>query len=312
MKYNAAFFILALMGWSSWGLKFACKSKQASGQVRYQQLQWKVKNYHGYDSVYKASMHRWLAYCEMEEGKTYSDPEAALKNFRIASDDFGDILSNYFLARYLRTGGWGQDTEATNRQEAIWEFEKTLNKINAVWADYPNIDWMADDELSETIYPGVLINLVQAYTEQYLAEGYGFYNGTVPAYYDDPAKAVRRHQAHQDILDRLESHIESCLADHEGQNMMTRARRFDFIEDFGKKLSKYEAFYLEVKGTLCPHYKTLLTEMRNRENQMYSIALNCTLPGQTPTEQRPPCADIKTETEEFAKFYIEEWLPDAA
>ena len=307
MKYTV-FFILALMGWNSWGLEFICKS----GQTDYQQLQWDAQNYQGYPSDYKANIHRWLAYCEMEEGKPYSDPQAALENFRIASDEFGDIRSNYFLARYLSTGGWGQNKAITNPEEAIWEFEKTLNKINAVWADYPNTEWMANAELSEQIYPGVLINLIQAYTDKYLEEGYGFYDETGPTYYDDPAKAVRRHQAHKDILDRLESHIESCLADHEGQNMMTRARRFDFLDGFNQKLTKYNAFYHEVKGTLCPHYKTLLTEMRSRESQMYAIALNCTLPGQTPTEERPPCADIKIETEEFARFYIEEWLPGTA
>ena len=305
MKYTV-FFILALMGWNSWGLKFICKG----GQARYQHLQWEVQNYQSYDSLYKANIHRWLAYCEMEEGKPYSNPQAALENFRIASDDFGDIKSNYFLARYLRTGGWGQDTAATNLQEAIWEFEKTLDKINAVWADYPNTEWMASDELSEQIYPGVLINLIQAYTNKYLAEGYGFYDETPPTYYDDPAKAVHRNQANKNILSKLEYHIESCLADHEGQNMMIRARRFDFIDGFDQKLTEYNAFYLKVKKVYCPHYKTLLTEMKKREAIMHTIAMNCTLPGQTPTEQRPPCADIKRETEEFEKYFIEEWEPN--
>ena len=46
MKY-IGFFILALMRWNSWGLKFTCEG----GQAGFQQLQWEVQNYQCYDSV---------------------------------------------------------------------------------------------------------------------------------------------------------------------------------------------------------------------------------------------------------------------
>ena len=300
MKY-IGFFILTLMGWNSWGLKFACEGEQA----RVQELQWKIQNYQNYSNRYKASQHQELAYCQMALG----NPKSALQNLRTASDDFGQIVSNYFLARYLITGGWGQDKAAFNRNEAIWEFEKTLSKINAIFADYPNEDWMAEGELSQKIYPGTLISLIQAYTDKYLAEGYGFYYETPPTYYDDPAKAIQRHQANKDILDRLEYHITSCLADQEGQNMMTRSRRFDYMEDFEQKLAEYNDFYFKIKATRCPHYKALLETIKEREEAMFSIALNCTRPPEQPTADRPSCADIKIETTEFATFFTEEWLP---
>ncbi|MCY4512925.1 MAG: hypothetical protein OXB86_04485, partial [Bdellovibrionales bacterium] len=244
MKY-ITFFVLAFIGWNSWGTEFICS------EGRYQQLQWKTQNYQSYSDIYKASTHRWLAYCQMEEGKSYWNPRGALENFRIASDQFGDIQSNYFLARYLSTGGWGQNTNAANEDEAIWEFEKTLQKINAVFADYPNTDWMAEDELVGQIYPGTLASLIAAYIQKYLNEGYEFYSTTHPSYYDDPRKALRRKQANKNILDKLENHIESCLADYEGQNMMTRARRFSHIDNFNHILAEYRAFYFKVKETLC-------------------------------------------------------------
>ena len=308
MKY-IWFLVLALMSWSSWGLTFTCKSSQDSGEERVQKLQWEMQNYQDYSNDYKAGTHFDLAVCQMENGKSYSDPQTALANFRIASDEFGDILSNYLLARYLLSGGWGQNTAAKNRDEAIWEFEKTLGKINAVFADYPNTDWMAEAELSTQMYPGTLIRVIDALTNKYLAEGYAFYEKTSPTYYDDPGKAIRRDQTNRDILSKLESHIESCLADHEGQNMMTRARRFDYIENFDQILAVYNAYYHKVKNSYCPHYKTLLVEIKERERAMHAIALNCTPPPQAPTEQRPSCADIKKETKEFVTYFMEEWLP---
>ena len=56
MKYTV-FFILALMGWNSWGLKFTCED----GQSGFQQLQRDIQNYQGYSDRYKASKHFWLA-----------------------------------------------------------------------------------------------------------------------------------------------------------------------------------------------------------------------------------------------------------
>ena len=85
---------------------------------------------------------------------------------------------------------------------------------------------MAGDEITTRIYPNTLLALIQQGYNRYLSEGYGFYEITSPTYYDDPAKAIRRNQANKDMLDRVEYHIDSCLADHEGQNMMFRARRF--------------------------------------------------------------------------------------
>ena len=301
MKYMSFFILATLMGWNSWGLKFPCEG----GQQELEEQKRKVQNYQNYDQEYKSSTHLLLAYCQMALG----DPRGALQNFQTASD-MGTIQANYLLADYYLTGGWGQDKAAKNLETALWEFEKTLQKINAVFADYPNTDLMAGDEITTRIYPNTLLALIQQGTNKYLAEGYKFYDVTSPTYYDDPAKAIQRHQANKLILDRVEYHIESCLADHEGQNMMFRARRFtNSIPNFENKLAKYNAFYFKVKEGYCPLFKEALTEIRKREEKMFAIALNCTLPDGTPTEDRPPCSHIKIQTKEFATFFIEEWLP---
>ena len=237
------------------------------------------------------------------------DPRSALQNFQTASD-MGNIKANYRLARYYLTGGGGQDENAKSLDKALWEFEKTLQKINAVFADYPNEAFMAIGEVSDKIYPNTLLALIQHGFGKHWEEGFEFYDNTPSTYYDAPAKAIQRNQANKDILDRVEYHIESCLADHEGQNMMFRARRFaNSISNFEGELAEYNAFYFKVKEEHCPLFKELMTEIREREERMFAIALNCTLPGGTPTEDRPPCSDIKIQTSEFKTFLFEEWLP---
>ena len=300
MKYTG-FLILALMGWNSWGLEFPC----TGGQGRYEELKWKVQYHQDYSQEYRASIRLLLGYCQMALG----DPRGAFQSFQ-ESADMGTIQANYMLANYYLTGGSGQDETAKSLEKALWEFEKSLQKINAVWADYPNTNLMAGDEIHTKIYPNTLLALIQQGFNKYLTEGYGFYDTTSPTYYDDPAKAIQRNQANKDILDRVEYHIESCLADHEGQNMMFRARRFAAsIPNFESKLAEYNAFYFKIKERYCPLFKEALIEIRKREEKMFAIALNCSLPSQTPTEQRPPCSDIKIQTEEFATFFTEEWLP---
>ena len=303
MKYIGFFILVALMGWNSWGLEFPCES----GQQEYEQLkrdaQWGYEN--NMDNEYKSNSHILLAYCQMALG----DPKGALQNFQKATD-LGRILANYLLADYYLTGGWGQDEAAKNLDKALWEFEKTLQKINAVFADYPNTMVMAGNEIHTKIYPNTLLALIQQGLNKHWEEGYEFYDKTPPTYYDSPAKAIERNQTNKDVLDRVEYHIESCLADHEGQNMMFRARRFaDYISNFEGKLAEYNAFYFKVKERYCPLFKKALIEIRKREEKIFAIALNCSLPSQTPTEQRPPCSDIKIQTKEFATFVFEEWLP---
>ena len=302
MKYVGLFVLALIMGWNSWGNEFKSACEGGHGEI--EQLKWDIQNYQDYSREYQASKHLRLAYCQMVVG----DPRGALQNFQTASD-MGNIKANYRLARYYLTGG-GQDENAKSLDKALWEFEKTLEKINAVFADYPNEAFMAIGEVNDTIYPNTLLALIQQGINKYLAEGYDFYDNTPPTYYDAPAKAIQRNQANKDILDRVEYHIESCLADHEGQNMIFRARRFaTSVGDFEKKAAEYMAGYFKVKEGYCPLFKEVLTEIRKREEAMFAIALNCTLPGGTPTEQRPPCASIKTETTEFATFFTEDWLP---
>ena len=300
MRY-ISFFTLAFMGWNSWGLEFPCEG----GQQEYERQKQDVQNYQNYSQEYKTSTHLLLAYCQM----TLGDPKGAFQNFQKAAD-MGSILANYLLANYYLTGGEGQDKAAKHLDKALWEFEKTLQKINAVFADYPNTMVMAADEIVSRIYPNTLLALIQQGLNKHWEEGYKFYNETPPTYYDDPAKAIQRNQTNKNTLDRVEYHIESCLADHEGQNMMFRARRFaDSISNFDSKLAVYNAFYFKVKERYCPLFKKALIEIRKREEKIFAIALNCTLPGGTPTENRPPCSDIKIQTKEFATFVFEEWLP---
>ena len=147
------------------------------------------------------------------------DLRGALQNFQMASD-LGTIAANYWLADYYLTGGQGQDETARSLDKALWEFEKTLEKINAVFADYPNEAFMAIYEVHNKIYPDTLLALIEQGINKYLAEGHDFYDNTPPTYYDAPAKAVQRNQANKNILDRVEYHVESCLADHEGQNII--------------------------------------------------------------------------------------------
>lgn len=311
MKY-ASFFMLALMSWNTWGMTFICKG----GQEEYSRLKHDIQTAYeqNYSDESKATLHMMITNCQMVLG----DSKGALQSLQNASD-LRSIEANFTLARYHLTGGWG--TAEKNRDKALLEFEKTLEKINAIFADYPNTPSMADIEVHGKLYPNTLHFLIQEYTNKYLAEGYNYYDTASPAHYGDPTEAIERDQTHKNILNKLEGHVESCLADHEGQNMMTRARRFsDDIEaayegaehlekTFEQALAEYRAVYLKVKNGYCPHYEKLVEEIRKREAQMHAIALNCTPPSGQPTKQRPLCADIGIETEEFATFFIEEWLP---
>ena len=301
MKY-ISFFILALTSWNSWGKEeFTCPG----GQAYYEELKWDVQNYQEYDQEYQAGVHNMLFYCQMAYG---ANPEDALQNLKM-SVDLGDISSNFRLAEFYLTGGWGRHEAVKSRDWAILEFENTLKRINAVFADYPDTVVRAEGEIVNKIYPRTLLLLIENYTNKYFDEGYEYYNGRSPTHYGDPTEAIERDQAHRDILNRLEYHVESCLADHEGQHMMERAKRWSQYEEISSNLAAYSAFYLKVKTEYCPLFKELLEEIRAREATMHAIALNCTPPSEQATEERPPCTDIKIETEEFAKFFTEEWLP---
>ena len=297
MKF-ICFFILVLTSWNSWGREFTC----LGGQERYAELKWDVQNYQGYPQEYQASIHHSLFFCQMAYRE---NPEIALQNLKMSAE-LGEISANFRLAEYYLTGGWGRHEAVKNRDWAIWEFEKTLDKINAVFADYPNTDVMAASEIGYKIYPRTLLYLMHLYSIKYWKEGYDYYAAKSPTHYGDPTEAIEREQAHRSILDNMEAHIESCLIDHEGQNMMARARRWIQYEEISSNLAAYSALYWKMKEKYCPHYKELLDEIRKRETAMHAIALNCTPPSEKATDDRPPCADIKTETERFGAF-SDEW-----
>ena len=289
MKY-LCFFILVLTGWSSWGTE--CTREE------FEELKWDVQNYQEFDREYQASIHRMLYNCEKIYGA--EDPEDPLYNLREAVDR-GSISDQFTLAKYYLT---------RNRDQAIEEFEKTLKKINAVFANYPNTFLMASGEIHFKIYPRTLLYLMHLYSIKYLEEGYIYYAAKSPTHYGDPTEAIERDQAHRDILNRLEYHIESCLADHEGQHIPERvAKQWGQYETISGNLAAYGAFYLKLKGGLCPHYEELLVEIRKREARMHDIARHCAPPSEQATDDRPPCANIKMETEEFARFFTEKWEP---
>ena len=301
MKY-IGLFILVLASWNSWGEEeeFTCPG----GREFLEQLKWDVQNYQEYDREYQANTHLFLFYCQM----TYEeDPKDAFPNLQEAAR-LGDIISNFRLAEYLLTGLEGRYKAVKDRDQAIKEFENTLEKINAIFTDYPNTRNMAVKEISAQIYPQTLRYLTRELANKYLEEGYEYYNKKSPAHYGDPTEAFQRNQAHKDILERLEGHITSCLAD-QWQHIQKRAKRWGHVKAVSDNLAAYKAFYLNTQIKHCPHYKKLLAEIRKREATMYAIALNCAPPSEQATEERPPCTDITIETEAFVRFVIEEWLP---
>ena len=200
----------------------------------------------------------------------------------------GDIISNFRLAEHLLTGVEGRYEAVKDGDQAIKEFENTLDKINAVFADYPNTMPMAVGEIVAQIYPQTLRRLIKELTDKYMDIGYNYYKEKSPAHYGDPTEAIERDQAHRDILDRLEGHIASCLADHEGQHIQERAtKRWGDVKAIKDNLAAYKAFYLKTKNRYCLHHEELLAEIRKREAAMHAIALNCTPPSEQAIEARP-------------------------
>ena len=299
MKY-LGFFILVLTSWNIWGEEeFICPG----GRSELEQLKVEVQHYQEYDKEYQAITHLLLSSCQMAYVGDGEDPKLALQNLQIAAD-LNNIISNFKLAEFYLTGGWGRYEAVKDRDQAIREFENTLDKINTVFADYPNTRSMAVSEIVAQIYPQTLRHLIENLTDKYWDEGYEYYNTKSPTHYGDPAEAIERNQAHKDILDRLEGHITSCTADHEGQHMYDRAtQRWGQVTAISENLAAYKAFYLDTQINYCPHYKNLLAEIREREAAMHAIALNCAPPSEQATEERPPCTDIKKETEEFDMFF---------
>ena len=300
MKYiiNIVFLILLTVGWNSRGIEFPCEGKE-----RYEELKWDLQNEEGFSQRYKASIRLRLFYCQMHYGEDLENAFQILKE----SAELGNILSNFTLAEYLLTGGWGGNPAVQSRDEAIWEFEKTLKKIIGAGADYPNTPAMAEYEIWQSIYPSTLIYLIEEYTNKWLndKEGLPYYENKNPAHYNDPSAILARgSRVNINILNPLEYHIDSCLADHRGQDIPGWARRFsDHLQDLESKITEYNAIYLKVKQTYCPLFKELLDEIRKREANMQKIAMHCAPPSEQATAERPPCSDIQKEIKEFDKVF---------
>ena len=300
MKYitNIVFLILLTAGWNSRGIEFGCKE----GREGYEELKWDLQNAEGFSKEYQAIVRLNLFYCQMHYGE---DLENAFQNLK-ESAELGKIISNFTLARYLLTGGFGKNPAAQSREEAIWEFEKTLKKINDAGADYPNDPSMAEHEIWYSIYPGTLTYLMQEYLNKWLNDSEGFYYYTKnPDHYNNPSTILARgSRVNINMLDRLEYHIKSCLADDRGQAIPGWARHFsDHLQGLESKITEYNAFYLKVKTKYCPLFKELLDEIRKREANMQKIAMQCASSLEQATAERPPCTNIQKEAKEFKRFF---------
>ena len=292
---NIVFLILLTAGWNSRGIEFSCRD----GREGYEELEWDLQNEEGFSQRYKASIRYRLFKCQMHYGE---DLEDAFQNLK-ESAELGKIISNFTLAQYLLTGGWGKNPSVQSREEAIWEFEKTLEKINGAGADYPNDPSLAEHEIWVRIYPNTLVYLIEEYTNKWLndKEGLPYYENKNPAHYNDPSAILARSsRVNINMLNPLEYHIDSCLADHRGQDIPDWARRFsDYLQGLESKITEYNALYLKVKTKYCPLFKELLDEIRKREANMQKIARHCAPPSEQATAERPPCANIQKEIEEF-------------
>ena len=295
---NIVFLILLTAGWNSRGIEFGCRE----GREGYEELKWNLQNEESFSKEYQAIVRLDLFYCQMHYEE---DLENAFQNLK-ESAELGKIISNFTLAEYLLTGGWGKHPAVKNHDEAIWEFEKTLEKIIGAGADYPNDPSMAEHEIWVRIYPNTLVYLVREYTNRWFNDKDGFsYYKTGPIPYNDPSAILARgSRVNINILNPLEYHIDSCLADHRGQDIPGWARHFsDHLQGLESKITEYNAFYLKVKQTYCPLFKELLDEIRKREANMQKIAMHCAPPSETATAEHPPCTNIQKEIKEFDKVF---------
>ena len=295
MKYTITlvFFILLVTGWNSHSTEFICE-----GRKEYELLKWEAQNL-SIDPEFDAIIRLHLFYCQMAYGE---NPEDAFQNLK-KSADLGKIISNFTLAEYLSTGGYGTHPAVQSRDEAIWEFEKTLKKINAAGGGYPNEPSMVENEIWNRIYPRTLIYLMEEYASKWLtdSDGLPYYKDKNSIHYNNPSAVLARgSRANINMLNPLEYHINSCLADHRGQEIPGWARRFsDHFQDLEAKITEYNAFYLKVTTEYCPLFKELLDEIRKREANMQKIAMHCAPPSEKATEERPPCTNIQKEIEAF-------------
>ena len=298
MKYasNIVFLILLATGWNSRGVEFPCEGRQT-----YEELKWEVQNL-SIDPESDASVRLLLFYCQMHYGE---DLEDAFQNLKEASE-LGEIYSNFLLAEYLLTGGYGKNPSAQSRDEAIWEFEKTLQKINASGGDYPNDPYMVESEIWSRMYPRTLTYLMEEYTNKWLtdSDGLPYYKNKNSIHYNNPSAVLARgSRANINMLNPLEYHINSCLVDHRGQEIPGWAGRFsDHFQDLEIKIAEYNAFYLKLKTKYCPLFKELLDEIKKREANMQKIAMHCAPPSEKATKERPPCTNIQKEIEAFDVF----------
>ena len=294
---NIVFLIFLAAGWNSRSTEFPCEGKE-----RYEELKWKVENM-SIDSEYDAIIRLHLFYCQMHYGE---DLEDAFQNLK-ESAELGKIISNFTLAEYLLTGGYGKHPAVQSREEAIWEFEKTLKKINGAGGDYPNDPSMVENEIWNRIYPRTLTYLMEEYTNKWLndSEGLPYYENKNSIHYNNPSAVLARgSRANINMLNPLEYHINSCLADHRGQEIPGWARRFsDHFQDLEAKIAEYNAFYLKVTTEYCPLFKELLDEIRKREANMQKIAMHCAPPSEKATKERPHCTNIQQEIEAFDEVF---------
>ena len=164
--------ILLSAGWSAYGdqrtledMTFICNE----GKEGYEELKRDAQNDQTFSKEFQASIRLSLFFCQM----AYGDDLAGALQYLKESAELGKIKSNFVLAEYYLTGGWGENPSVQSRQDAIWEFEKTLNKINGAGVDYPNDEVMAEYEIRNALYLNTLGHLIMEYTNKYIEEEEG-------------------------------------------------------------------------------------------------------------------------------------------
>ena len=303
MKYFLLFSLL-LLSRPGWANKFitACEG----GRGEYEQMKYDVENDEGYSRQYQANAHYLLALCQLAHE---DDPEGALKNLE-ESSELGDMAANFLLGEYYMLGGWGQNPSRKNQQEAVWEFEKTLLKLGRVMPNYPLDFAMAEEEITQQIYPVTLFYLMRAYTVTYLNEGFAYYKNNSPQHYPQTGQndKMERDRKNKEILGKMEYHIQTCLVDRQSSLIVQRTRQMNSGEHVISRIPEYEDLWSTMKTGLCPLFKEFLEEARKREAELHRIALNCVINREKVTEDHLHCEDIKTEAKEFDSF-LKEWFP---
>lgn len=274
--------------------KVSLKGEQEYEPLTEQEAQ-KIQNY---SKSYRASVYLALFYCQMTYGE---DPVIALNTLQ-ESIKLGEITAHFLLANYYLTGGWGQHPILKNRGWGIRALEETLQKMKNMRGGYPKTGNMALNEIIYQLYPQTVALLIWNYTDHYLEEGYDSFKNLLNFVHLDPAKANQQLKDRRYILKRLERLIENCRTDHEGENIIFRARNFaQQIDGFEILLDEYNTFYQTIQLKFCRQHEKLLDRMLIWESNLQQATIGCS---------DPPCANIQNETQEFTNYFFQDWEPE--